>query len=68
MVWEGQSFKIVPVALIEASERCEDQNGLCVAGWIGGCCQVVEVIVYHRRRCSLAVGLDDLFPIGSCGW
>ncbi len=45
MVWVGQGEKVVPVTLVESSERCEDENGLLIANWVGCCCQIVEMVV-----------------------
>lgn len=45
----AQLDEVVPVLLVEARERCEDQHALAVADWVGCGGDIVHVVVDDRR-------------------
>lgn len=58
----AQLDEVVPVFLVEARERREDQYALAVADWVGCGGDIVHVVVDHRRR------LRDLIRILLLEW
>ena len=54
-VWIGESEDVVPVALVESSERCKDEDGFLVLNRVGGGCDIVKVIMDNGRGFAWAI-------------
>lgn len=50
-----KGHEVVPICLVEARERGKDEDIFLIANWIGRCGEIVEMIVYDRRRRFLSI-------------
>ena len=57
VVWVAQLDQIVPVLIIEARERCQDEHAFAVADRVRSGSDIVHVVVDYRRWSRDLVGV-----------